>query len=81
MIYDRQPITDLFRRKDYDRVLAMMSLQGDPRPYFFPLAPRAELSSSDQSLPPSDPAQWSTTSVSGRSLPSECSCRQRPCPS
>lgn len=37
MVYDRQPITDLFRRIDDVRLLGMMSYQHDPRPYFFTL--------------------------------------------
>jgi hypothetical protein len=38
MIYDRQPITDYFRRVADDRVMGMMLVRDDPRPYFFDLA-------------------------------------------
>ncbi|NVD41825.1 DUF4334 domain-containing protein [Ensifer sp. HO-A22] len=37
MIYDRQPITDLFRRIDDGIMLGMMALRDDPRTYFFTL--------------------------------------------
>jgi len=37
MIYDRQPITDYFRRIDGDKVLGLMSVRDDPRHYFFVL--------------------------------------------
>ncbi|HRY26132.1 MAG: DUF4334 domain-containing protein [Geminicoccaceae bacterium] len=35
MVYDRQPITDHFRRIDADRVLGLMELRRSPRPFFF----------------------------------------------
>jgi Domain of unknown function (DUF4334)/GXWXG protein len=35
MVYDRQPITDHFRRLDDDRLLGVMIIDGDPRIYFF----------------------------------------------
>lgn len=41
MVYDRQPIIDHFRRLDDDRLLGLMIIEGDPRPYFF-LLERAE---------------------------------------
>lgn len=41
MVYDRQPITDHFRRLDEDWLLGVMIIEGDPRPYFF-LLERAE---------------------------------------
>jgi hypothetical protein len=37
MIYDRQPITDYFRRIDSETVAGMMCVAGDPRRYFFQL--------------------------------------------
>ena len=35
MVYDRQPITDHFRRIDDDRLLGVMAVEGDSRHYFF----------------------------------------------
>ncbi|MEY9324391.1 hypothetical protein AB7M37_006324 [Sinorhizobium fredii] len=35
MVYDSKPITDHFRKIDTDRVLGVMSVQGDPRHFFF----------------------------------------------
>ena len=35
MVYDRQPITDHFRRIDSDRVLGLMVYRPQPLPYFF----------------------------------------------
>ncbi|WP_414125015.1 DUF4334 domain-containing protein [Rhizobium sp. BR 317] len=35
MAYDRQPITDHFRRVDDDRLLGVMAVEGDSRHYFF----------------------------------------------
>jgi hypothetical protein len=35
MIYDRQPIHDVFRRVDQDTVLGAMDLRGSTEPYFF----------------------------------------------
>ena len=35
MVYDRQPITDRFRRMGDDQLFGMMSAHRDPRPYFF----------------------------------------------
>ena len=37
MVYDRQPITDYFRRIDADTVAGMMCVSGDDRRYFFQL--------------------------------------------
>ncbi len=37
MVYDRQPITDYFRRIDADTVAGMMCVSGDARRYFFQL--------------------------------------------
>ena len=47
MLYDRQPITDHFRRIDGERVLGLMVYRPQPQPYFFfclerdPTAPAA----------------------------------------
>jgi hypothetical protein len=38
MIYDRQPITDFFRRIDKHEVAGMMVVERDPKRYFFRLA-------------------------------------------
>jgi hypothetical protein len=35
MVYDRQPIHDVFRRVDRDTVLGAMDLRGSAEPYFF----------------------------------------------
>jgi GXWXG protein/Domain of unknown function (DUF4334) len=35
MIYRRQPIVDHFRRIDEGRILGLMEMRGDDRPYFF----------------------------------------------
>ncbi|SMC99460.1 protein of unknown function [Rhizobium sp. RU36D] len=37
MVYDSKPITDHFRRIDETRILGMMVIEGDARPYFFEL--------------------------------------------
>ena len=37
MIYDHQPIHDIFRRIDQDRVLGLMDLKSTAAPYFFVL--------------------------------------------
>lgn len=37
MIYDRQPVTDVFRRIGEDRLLGLMSVKDDPRYYYFTL--------------------------------------------
>jgi hypothetical protein len=37
MIYDRQPIQDIFRRVDADTVLGVMDFKGMSQPYFFVL--------------------------------------------
>ncbi len=37
MVYDRQPITDHFRRIDENRLMGVMVIQGDPRRYVFTL--------------------------------------------
>lgn len=37
MIYDRQPIQDVFRRVDADTVLGVMDFKGMSQPYFFVL--------------------------------------------
>ncbi|MEF0941427.1 DUF4334 domain-containing protein [Rhizobium sp. BR 362] len=37
MVYDRQPITDHFRRIDEDRLLGVMAVEGVDRHYFFVL--------------------------------------------
>jgi hypothetical protein len=42
MVYDRQPITDHFRRISDDQLLGVMCVEGDPRPYFFTLQRVAE---------------------------------------
>jgi hypothetical protein len=42
MVYDRQPITDHFRRISDDQLLGVMCVEGDPRPYFFTLRRIAE---------------------------------------
>lgn len=37
MIYDRQPINDVFRKLDDDMVLGLMDMKGMDRPFFFAL--------------------------------------------
>lgn len=37
MIYDFQPIHDVFRRVDEDTLLGVMDLRGEPQPFFFVL--------------------------------------------
>ncbi|MBK5962060.1 hypothetical protein CCR97_28260 [Rhodoplanes elegans] len=37
MVYDRQPIIDVFRQVDADTLLGVMDLRGLPEPYFFVL--------------------------------------------
>ena len=37
MIYDDQPIVDVFRRIDDDTLLGVMDLRGMPEPFFFVL--------------------------------------------
>ena len=37
MVYDRQPITDYFRRIDENEIAGMMVVEGDSRRYFFKL--------------------------------------------
>jgi hypothetical protein len=37
MVYDRQPITDYFRRIDDERLLGAMAVEGDGQHYFFVL--------------------------------------------
>lgn len=38
MVYDRQPIIDVFRRSEDGHVIGKMIVDGDPRHYFFELA-------------------------------------------
>lgn len=38
MVYDRQPIVDVFRRSKDGQVIGKMVVDGDPRHYFFELA-------------------------------------------
>lgn len=38
MIYDRQPINDVFRKIDEDMVLGVMDMRGMARPFFFKLS-------------------------------------------
>jgi len=38
MVYDRQPIIDLFRKIDENTVLGMMDYKRMERPYFFRLS-------------------------------------------
>ena len=38
MVYDRQPIVDVFRRSKDGQVIGKMIVDGDPRHYFFKLA-------------------------------------------
>lgn len=42
MVYDRKPVIDHFRKIDRDRVLGVMSVEGDDRHYFFELERVAE---------------------------------------
>ncbi|SIQ86284.1 GXWXG protein [Rhizobium sp. RU20A] len=42
MVYDRQPITDHFRRIDQDRLMGVMVIKDDPRRYVFTLERVAE---------------------------------------
>jgi hypothetical protein len=37
MVYDQQPVTDVFRRVAADVILGAMDLRGSPQPYFFVL--------------------------------------------
>lgn len=38
MVYDRQPIVDVFRRSKHGQMIGKMIIEGDPRHYFFELA-------------------------------------------
>jgi hypothetical protein len=38
MVYDRQPIVDIFRRSKDGQIMGKMIVNGDPRHYFFKLA-------------------------------------------
>lgn len=58
MVYDRQPITDYFRRIDEKQVAGMMVVDGDPRRFFFRLTKAEavrELAGSSVGIVPPNP--------------------------